>query len=717
MSRTPASAPRRAPRAGGPTPPPQAAALPAAPGATAPATPLSTPRRVVIENVRPQVDCGALPAKAAVGVAVETSADIVADGHDLLMAAVRHRPASPPADPPDGGNGAVQGSRSSRRGSAPGNGEMLPVTPLGNDRWAGWFTPTEMGPWEFELLAMADDWGTFARDLRRRYDAAQDLSVELLVGVELCEARLTRRPPAADAAALRRLRDRLGDARRDDATRVAAATGEGAAALMRRTADWSTATVAGPFPLFVDRHLGQFSAWYEMFPRSEGSDPQAGRSGTFTTAARRLPAIAAMGFDIVYLPPIHPIGTAHRKGRNNTLDPGPDDPGSPWAIGSAEGGHDAIHPDLGTLKDFRAFVATARANGLEVALDLAVQCSPDHPWVTEHPQWFRHRPDGSIRYAENPPKRYQDIYPVDFETEDRAALDAELLRIVLLWVERGISVFRVDNPHTKPLPFWKWLIEEVRARHPEVLFLAEAFTRPRVMERLAKFGFTQSYTYFTWRTAKWELEQYLTELSQTPIVDYMRPNFWPNTPDILHEFLQHGGPPAFRLRAVLAALCCPSWGMYSGYELYENVPVREGSEEYLDSEKYQYRPRDWSTERSMAKYVTALNGIRRRHRDAVAQPRTLRVHHIDGDGLLAVSRSDHQRSDVLLVIVNLDPFNPQSGFTSLDLEQLGVDPHRAYELHDEMSGEVYTWYGPHNFIRLDPGWQPAHVLHVRQPQG
>jgi starch synthase (maltosyl-transferring) len=662
----------------------------AAPTTTAPPRGTSDPRRVVIENVRPLVDCGELPAKASVGLPLEVSADIIADGHDLLMAAVRHGPA---------------------RGGAR---ETAPMQLLGNDRWSAWITPAAMGPWQLELLGMPDDWGSFARDLERRFEAGQDLSVELLVGVQICEERLSRSPAAADATALRRLRDLLADARREEDERVAAVTDPGAADLLRRTADWETATHAGPYPLFVDRELGAFSAWYEMFPRSEGAVPEKGRSGTFATAARRLPDIAAMGFDIVYVPPVHPIGHTHRKGRNNALTAGPRDPGSPWAIGDRPGGHDAVHPDLGTVADFERYVAAARKVGLEVAIDFAIQCSPDHPWVREHPSWFRHRPDGSIRYAENPPKRYQDIYPVDFDNADRAELDAELLRIVLLWIERGVRVFRVDNPHTKPLRFWQWLIGEVRREHPDVLFLSEAFTRPRVMERLAKFGFTQSYTYFTWRNSKEELTEYLTELSQTPVVDFMRPNFWTNTPDILHETLQRGGPPAFRLRAVLAALCSPSWGMYSGYELCEDIPLREGSEEYWESEKYQLRPRRWDTPGSLAPLITRLNEIRRRHHDAVAQLRTLRVHPTEGDHLLCVSRADHEARDVILVIVNLDATAVHDGTTWLDLEALGLDPRRPFECRDELSGDVFTWWGPRNYVRLDPAFQPAHVLHVRQ---
>ncbi|HET9052167.1 MAG TPA: maltotransferase domain-containing protein, partial [Candidatus Dormibacteraeota bacterium] len=592
--------------------------------------------------------------------------------------------------------------------------EVVAMRPLGNDRWSAWIGTEAVGWWEFEVLGLPDEWGTFARDLRRRFDAGQDLSVELLVGVAIVAGRLRRRPEAEDAAALRALRDTVADAGRPDAERVAAVEDPEAAALLRRTADWASATVAGPWPLFVDRELAGFSAWYEMFPRSEGAVPEEGRSGTFATAARRLPAIAAMGFDVVYLPPVHPVGRSHRKGRNNVLEAGPLDPGSPWAIGGAGGGHDAVHPDLGTVEDFEAFADAARAEGLEVAIDFAIQSSPDHPWVTAHPDWFRHRPDGSIRSAENPPKRYQDIYPVDFDTPDRAGLDAELLRLLLLWVERGVRIFRVDNPHTKPLRMWRWLIAEVRRRHPDVLFLSEAFTRPRIMERLAKDGFTQSYTYFTWRNSKPELSEYLTELSQTPIVDYMRPNFWTNTPDILHEVLQSGGPPAFRLRAVLAALCCPSWGMYSGYELCENVPLREGSEEYWESEKYQLRPRDWDRPDSLAPFVTLLNAVRRRHRAAVAQPRTLRVHHVDGDHLLAVSRTDHAHRDTLLVVVNLDPSTPRAGMTWLDLDVLGVDPAWPFACHDELTGDDFTWDGPSNYVRLDPAVQPAHVLHVRQ---
>jgi starch synthase (maltosyl-transferring) len=422
-----------------------------------------------------------------------------------------------------------------------------------------------------------------------------------------------------------------------------------------------------------------------------------------------------MGFTVVYLPPVHPIGVTHRKGPNNITESAPGDPGSPWAIGSAAGGHTSVHPDLGTLADFDSFVAAAQASHLEVAIDYALQCSPDHPWVTEHPQWFRHRSDGSIRYAENPPKRYQDIYPIDFDTDDSVRLWEALAGVVRFWIDHGVRIFRVDNPHTKPFAFWEWLIAEIHREHPSVLFLAEAFTRPAVMQRLGKIGFSQSYTYFTWRNSAWELGQYLTELSQTELIDWFRPNFWVNTPDILHATLQHGGAPAFRMRAVLAAITCPSWGMYSGYELFEATPLRDGSEEYLDSEKYQLRPRDWTSPWSLAPYITRLNQIRDAHRDAIAQLSTLRIHHMTNEAMLCVSRATPDKEDVLLLVVSLDPHHPREATTWLDLGALGIAADHPFEVHDELGGGTFTWQGPVNYVRLDPSQQTAHVFHVRMP--
>ncbi len=658
----------------------------------------ATVGRVLIEEVRPSVDGGSQPAKAAVGLPLQVSATVIADGHDRLLAWARHGPRrTPPAQ--------LASSK------PPPRWRELPLTPAGNDVYRGSFLPTKVGPWSFEVIAVPDDYGTWLRDLRLRFDDGQDVALELEEGALLADQRLARGGlGASDRSALVALARALRGATAPGA-RVGAAERPAAITLMQRTVDRAAGTVVGPFPLWIDRQLGAFSAWYEFFPRSEGATPH--HLGTLRTAKARLPAIATMGFDVVYLPPIHPIGITHRKGANNSLEPGPEDPGSPWAIGGSAGGHTAIHPDLGTLKDFHAFVAAARKAGLEVALDYALQCSPDHPWVTEHPQWFRHRPDGSIRYAENPPKRYQDIFPINFDTEDREALWHALRDVMLFWVEHGVRVFRVDNPHTKPLPFWAWLIEAVHQTHPDVLFLAEAFTRPAVMKALAKAGFTQSYTYFTWRNTKEELAEYLTELSSTEMVDYFRPNFWVNTPDILHAFLQRGGPAAFRLRLILAALTAPSWGMYSGYELYENIAVREGSEEYLNSEKYQVRIRDWNDPRSLAPMIEAVNGIRRRHREAIALLRTLHVHHIDSPDMLCVSRMSDDGKDVLLIIANLDPHSAHEATTWLDLAALGIPADAPFTAHDELTGASYSWWGPANYVRLDPAYQPAHVLHLR----
>jgi starch synthase (maltosyl-transferring) len=643
---------------------------------------------VVIEASRPAVDCGALPAKGTVGLPLTVSAACFADGHDLVMAWLRHGPRPEPA-----------------------GWEELEMEPEGNDRFRATFRPPRVGDWAYEVVAMPDRYGSWLRDLRARAAAGQDVALELEEGARMADGAAGGAARAEDRQALAALAARLRD-RRSPAERRAEWAGEaGAVALMRRTADRRGATLSGPWPLSVERELAGFSAWYELFPRSEGASPP--RSGTFLTAGRRLAGIAEMGFDLVYLPPIHPIGRSFRRGRNNSPEAGPEDVGSPWAIGSAEGGHTAVHPDLGGLEGFRGFVAEARRQGLEVALDYALNCSPDHPWVREHPDWFRHRADGSIRHAENPPKQYPDIYPLDFETADREGLWSALRDVLLFWLGEGVRVFRVDNPHTKPFAFWEWLIAEVRRRDPGVVFLSEAFTRPAVMQRLAKLGFSQSYTYFTWRNTKGELTQYLTELSHGPMVDYFRPNFWVNTPDILHAYLQHGGPPAFRVRATLAALTAPSWGMYSGYELFERVPLAEGSEEYLDSEKYQLRPRDWGRPDSLAPYVAELNRIRRRHREAVALLPTLRLHEVKNESMICVSRMDPARDDVLLVVVNLDPHHPQEAITWLDLDALGIPPDTPFEAHDELSGATYVWQGPENYVRLDPATQVAHVLALR----
>jgi starch synthase (maltosyl-transferring) len=472
------------------------------------------------------------------------------------------------------------------------------------------------------------------------------------------------------------------------------------------------------YPVIVHRPRALYGAWYEFFPRSEGVeiDPMGyrePRSGTFRTAARRLDGIADMGFDVVYLPPIHPIGTTARKGANNVLQAAPGDPGSPWAIGAPEGGHDAIHPDLGTFADFDAFVRRTRELGMEVALDLALQTSPDHPWVSEHPEWFTKRADGRIAYAENPPKKYQDIYPLNFD-HDPGGIYTEALRIVRLWMAHGVRIFRVDNPHTKPLAFWERFLAEIARTDPDVLFLAEAFTRPAMMRALAEIGFHQSYTYFTWRNSAAELSDYLRELSG-PAAAYMRPNFFANTPDILHEYLQHGGPPAFKIRAVLASMLSPTWGIYSGYELCEGTPVRPGSEEYLDSEKYQFRPRDWERAQQgpagIAPYIARLNAIRKAH-PALHWLRNLRFHHVDQPELICFSKRDPQEEDTVLVIVNLDPHQPREATVWLDLPALGLESNADFVVTDELSGQSYRW-GRANYVRLDPGYEPAHIFQVK----
>ena len=662
--------------------------------ATVPAPTATPTARVVIEQPRPVVECGALPAKATAGIPLAISGSIFADGHDLVMGWVRHgRPGS--------GGGTAE------------RWQELPMRALGDDRFGAVITPTRVGPWSFEIVAMPDLYGSWVGELRVRLDAGQDIALELEEGARMAD-RAAALPGTGDGDRLElgALSTRLRDPSVTQAHRLHEAARPPAVALMRRTADRETATRSGPWRLIVERELAGFSAWYEMFPRSEGAQPP--HSGTFRTAAARLPAIAAMGFDVVYLPPIHPIGHSFRKGPNNETESAPADVGSPWAIGAAEGGHTAVHPDLGTLDDFALFVAEASRQGLEVALDYALQCSPDHPWVGEHPEWFRHRADGTVRYAENPPKRYQDIYPLDFGTVDRAGLWAALRDVVLFWIRHGVRIFRVDNPHTKPFAFWEWLIAEIHRHHPDVVFLAEAFTRPAVMQRLAKLGFSQSYTYFTWRTTKAELSEYLTELSQTERVDWFRPNFWVNTPDILHAYLQQGGPAAFRVRATLAATTAPSWGMYSGYELCERVAAEPGSEEYACSEKYQLRPRDWNRADSLAPYITRLNEIRHRHREAIALLPALRIQEIKNDSMLCVSRVNQARDDALLVVVNLDPYHPQEGTIWLDLEGLGIPADVPFEAHDELTGTTYVWQGPESYVRLDPAQQSAHVLHLRQ---
>jgi starch synthase (maltosyl-transferring) len=642
--------------------------------------------RIVIEGIRPQVDCGRWSARVVAGETVPVRATIFRDGHTVVVgAAVR-----------------LLGPGERQRQLA----RMTEVN-HGLHQWQAEVTLPRTGLWTFTIEAWTDELATWLGATRKKLDAGRDIELDLEEGAQLLERAASRVPaqrrdPLVQAAAGLR-----GDGGADPAERLAAATDPAVAKLLGDHPPGER-TRSKRLGIWVDRPRALYGAWYELFPRSEGATDTT--SGTLKQAAERLPAVAGMGFDVVYLPPIHPIGHSNRKGRNNALVAGPHDPGSPWAIGSEAGGHEAVHPDLGTIEDFDAFVARVRGLGMEVALDYALQCSPDHPWIKEHPEWFRIRPDGSIAHAENPPKVYEDIVPLNFDTPAAPALYAACKEILDYWIAHGVHVFRVDNPHTKPVRFWEWLIDAVKAEHPEVILLSEAFSSPPMMKVLAKVGFTQSYTYFTWRNTKAELEEYLTELTQSDSADYLRPNFFVNTPDILTAYLQQGGPPAFKVRATLAATASPSWGVYSGFELCERQAREPGSEEYLDSEKFQYRPRDWS-QPSLAPHIARLNQIRRAH-PALHQLRNLRFHLVDSPDVIAYSKLDGD--DVVLVVCNLDPHSVHESMVHLWLPALGLEWEVGpFEVHDELTGQSWTWNGPSNFVRLDPAVEPAHVFHVR----
>jgi starch synthase (maltosyl-transferring) len=671
------------------------------------------PPRVVIENVQPQVDCGRFPVKRTAGESVVVQADVFADGHDVVAAMLRFRDREY-HDP------------------TPGKWHETPMLPLGNDRWEARFMAERMAVYEFTVQAWVDRFGTWREGLSKKIAAEQNVELDLQEGALMLRQTLDRIKGAAPSP--KRARAKAGaepvavadDGPRSDVERLEGflATLEQGGALERHAAALSTdlyrlmqrhdarplaAILDPPFVVWVERERARYGAWYEMFPRSYSPEP--GRSATFDEAAERLPGIADMGFDVVYLPPIHPIGRTFRKGRNNSLEPKSDDPGSPWAIGGAEGGHKAVEPGLGTIEDFDRFVAIANRLGLDVALDLAYQVSPDHPYVKEHPEWFRQRPDGSIKYAENPPKKYQDIYPFDFESEHWRAMWDELKNIVEFWIEHGVTIFRVDNPHTKSFRFWEWMIADIRRQHPETIFLSEAFTRPKVMRHLAKLGFTQSYTYFTWRNSKAELTEYFTELTQTEVREYMRPNLFTNTPDILHEYLQRGGPAAFRVRLLLAATLGASYGIYSGFEVYENRAVREGSEEYLNSEKYEFRHWDWTQPDNARELISRVNAIRRAH-PALQSDWGLRFHQTDNDQLICYSKQSPDATDAVLVIANLDPHFMQHGFVRIPVAEFGLVADRGYEVHDLLSGDTYYWQGEWNYVRLDPQLRPGHILRL-----
>lgn len=641
--------------------------------------------RVVIENVAPLVDGGRFSVKRSIGEAVHVEADVLSDGHDKVSAIVRHR--------------LVGTDR----------WQETEMAPLANDRWCGEFGVHAVGMHEYQVVAWVDRFATWRYDLHKRVLAGQEVGIDLQIGSQIV-ADAAANTDGEVARSLQEFARFVRSDARGEAIEVA--LGQSIQTLMKAHGLrlFQTEYPPAPIRVWVDRWKARFSTWYELFPRSASPDP--GRHGNFKDVEARLPAIADMGFDVLYLPPIHPIGRAFRKGKNNSPVAMPGDVGSPWAIGGPEGGHDAIHPELGTLEDFESLVKAAESHGIEVAMDLAFQCSPNHPYVKQHPQWFRHRPDGSIQYAENPPKKYQDIYPFDFECDDYVALWNELLRVTLLWVSRGIRVFRVDNPHTKPFLFWEWLIGEVKARYPDVLFLAEAFTRPKVMYRLGKLGFSQSYTYFTWRNEPWSIRQYYTELFRTQVADFFRPNAWPNTPDILPEYLQTDARAAHIVRAILAATLCANYGVYGpAFELMVNRPVAPGKEEYLHSEKYQAYTWNLEREDSLRDLLKRLNQIRREN-PALQHDRGFQVHETNNEKVFCFSK--RRGSNVILVAANTDPYSTQWAHLNLDLAALGLQADQPFQVHDLLSNERYQWQGNWNVVGLDPGSNPAHVFAVRR---
>mgnify|MGYP001176434750 CR=1 FL=1 len=651
--------------------------------------------RAVIEGVSPAVDGGRFAIKRTLGDEVVVEADCFADGHDLVAALLLWR----------------------QSGSERWHARRMSALP--NDRWRAAFTVDALGTWEYTLRAWVDPFLSWRHDFARRVDA-DDLRVAARGGVALIEAAAARAEVQAggadDAGPLRAWAAELAAALAagapvDELKRLGTDAARGAVA--ERHPDMGHACTAPQvWRVTVERERARFSAWYEFFPRSASDDPA--RHGSFADCEAWLPYVARMGFDVIYFPPIHPIGRAVRKGRNNTLTPAPDDVGSPWAIGSAEGGYDAIHPALGTLADFRRLVDAAGRHGIEIALDIAFQCAPDHPWVQLQPQWFRKRADGTIQYAENPPKKYQDVYPFDFECEDWRALWEALAGVIEHWAAMGVKIFRVDNPHTKAFGFWEWAIARVRGAHPEVIFLSEAFTRPKVMHRLAKLGFSQSYTYFTWRNTKRELSDYFTELAHGPGREYFRPNAWPNTPDILPAALQYGGRPAFMARVALAATLAANYGIYGpAFELLEHRALREGGEEYLDSEKYERRVWDRARADSLAEFIGALNRARREH-PALQRDDGLRFLAVDNEQLIAYGKATPDRSDIVVCVVNLDPHHAQSGWVTIDLGALGLASDQPYQLHDLLGGAHFLWHGARNFVSLDPQRCPVHLMHLRR---
>jgi starch synthase (maltosyl-transferring) len=644
-------------------------------------------RRVIIEGVKPQVDCGRYPIKRVVGEKVVVEADAFTDGHDVIHCLLRYR-------------------KEDERGW-----DEAPMEFLVNDRWRAEFVVTELGRYRYTVAAWVDHFLTWRAEIKKRTER-EDILLALLIGADLIEAAAVR-ASGEDAQQLRKWARAMRTEKSAEAGQRLALD-ESFTSLAMRYPDRSFETVYDKeLVVVVDPVRARFSSWYELFPRSCSKNPEA--HGSFKDCEAWLPYVAAMGFDVLYFPPIHPIGRVKRKGKNNALTATPDDVGSPWAIGAEEGGHKSVHPQLGTLQEFRHLVKTAREQyGIQTALDIAFQCAPDHPYVKEHPDWFRWRPDGTVQYAENPPKKYQDIYPFNFETSDWRALWEELKSVFTFWIDQGVTIFRVDNPHTKPFPMWEWIISEIKNDHPEVIFLAEAFTRPKVMHRLAKLGYTQSYTYFAWRNTKWELTEYFTELAQSESREYFRPNAWPNTPDILTEHLQFGGRPAFVSRFVLAATLAADYGIYGpAFELLENTPREPRSEEYLYSEKYEIKNRDLNAPESLKELIARVNQIRKEN-PALHSDWSLKFYPIDNEQLICYSKSTEDLSNIIVVVVNLDPYHTQTGWMELPLEQLEIDPQHPFQMHDLLGGGRYLWNGPRNYVELSPQSAQAHIFRVRR---
>jgi starch synthase (maltosyl-transferring) len=644
-------------------------------------------KRVIISGVSPEMDGGLFPIKRTVGEKVAVEADIFTDGHDLLSCVVLFR---------------KERDR---------DWEAVPMEPLVNDRWRGSFRVSDMGRYRYTLKAWVDRFRTWRRDLKKRVDAGQDVSVDLQVGVQLIEQAV----PRAKGAVAKDLKQRVAQiaGAQDPENKILLALDDDLAELVSLHSERRfVTTYEKELSVVVERERARFSTWYEMFPRSCASRP--GKHGSFKDCEGVLPYVASMGFDVLYFPPVHPVGVSHRKGKNNSPAAKPGEPGSPWAIGSEAGGHKHIHPELGTLDDFRRLMQKARELGIEIALDLAFQCSPDHPYVKEHPEWFRWRPDGTLQYAENPPKKYEDIYPLNFECDQWQDLFTELKSVVVFWIEQGIRIFRVDNPHTKPFTFWEWLIGEIQRDFPEVIFLSEAFTRPNVMYRLAKLGFTQSYTYFAWRNTKWEITQYFQELTQTGVKEFFRPNLWPNTPDILTEYLQTGGRRAFMTRLVLAATLGASYGIYGpAFELCVKEPKEFGSEEYLDSEKYEIKGWNLDDPLSLRDFIARVNRIRKEN-PALQSNETLRFHESDSDQVLCFSKHRSDFSNVIFVVVNLDPHHTHGSWVHFPIEEVGLEPRQGFQVHDLLSDARFLWHGSRNYLEIDPRVSPAFVFRVRR---